>query len=164
MIPDGFRIELKDKEDVIMKEKFYIVREDALPYAMHKVLKAKQLLDEHTVATVKEATEKVGISRSVYYKYQHAIYPFYEQEKEQTITVTFDFVNKHGILSSVSNVISEYKINILTINMTIPINNIAHVTMTLETNKDSKDTNELFEKILTIKGVRKYRIIGSTSK
>ena len=72
-----------------MNEKYYIIKDEALPYAMLKVLEAKQLLDEKVVSTVKEATEKVGISRSVYYKYQHAIAPFYDQEKERTITYQF---------------------------------------------------------------------------
>jgi len=146
------------------KDKYFIIKDDALPYAMQKVLEAKRLLEENEVNTVKEAAEKVGISRSVYYKYQNAIHPFFEQEKEQTITVTFDLVNTPGILSNVLNVIADFKINILTINMTIPINNIAHITLTLETHKDSRDIHELFEQILTIKGVRKYRIIGTTKK
>ena len=52
------------------KKKYYVVREKAVPEVLIKVVEAKKLLDSGRVETVQEATDRVGISRSSFYKYK----------------------------------------------------------------------------------------------
>ena len=48
---------------------------------------AKRLIDSGKIASVQEATESVGISRSSFYKYKDDIFPFHETTKGKTITM-----------------------------------------------------------------------------
>jgi chorismate mutase len=57
-------------------EEFYVVRKDLLPEAIVKTIEAKQLLNRKEVETVHEAVKRVGVSRSVFYKYKDGVYPF----------------------------------------------------------------------------------------
>lgn len=143
-----------------MNDKYYIIKDDALPEVMHKVLLAQELLRSDKAKTIKQATEMAGISRSVYYKYQDAIEPFFEHTIEQTITISFGLKHTPGILSNVLNIIASYDINVLTINQTIPLNNIANVMITMETHPQSKDLNTLLDTLKELKGMQHLKIIG----
>ena len=77
------RISLSDKQmyaigkqvrDKAMKKtsNYFVVREKAVPEVLLKVLEAKKLVETRKAATVQEAAEQVGISRSSFYKYNPA--------------------------------------------------------------------------------------------
>ena len=68
--------------------------------------------------------------------------------------------NKSGLLSLVLNAIAQAGANILTINQTIPINGIANVTITVETQELTSEMGEFIEKISNIEGVRSLNIIA----
>ena len=65
----------------VEKKKYYVVRERAVPEVLLKVVEAKRLLESKRVATVQEAAERTGISRSSFYKYKDDIFPFHEETK-----------------------------------------------------------------------------------
>ena len=71
-----------------MKDKmqYYVLKEKAVPEVLLKVVEAKRLIDSGKIASVQEATESVGISRSSFYKYKDDIFPFHETTKGKTIT------------------------------------------------------------------------------
>ena len=52
-----------------MAKRYYVVKEQAVPEVLLKVVEAKKLLDSGKVHTVNEAADQVGISRSSFYKY-----------------------------------------------------------------------------------------------
>jgi chorismate mutase len=64
-------------------QQYYMVREDVLSESMQKALEAKSLLDRGKVKTVAEAAEKVGLSRSAFYKYRDGIFPFHTMVKKE---------------------------------------------------------------------------------
>ena len=68
------------------KTKYYVVKEKAVPEVLLKVVEAKKILDSVKAVTVQEATERVGISRSSFYKYKDDIFPFHDQAKGRTVT------------------------------------------------------------------------------
>ena len=55
---------------------YFIVKKKALPEVLLKVVEAKRLLEADKNMTKKEAMNRVGISRSSYYKYKDDIMPF----------------------------------------------------------------------------------------
>ena len=65
-----------------------------------------------------------------------------------------------GLLSSVLNSIATEGANILTINQTIPINGIANVTVTIETNEMQGELGRLMARIETLQGVQSLKIIA----
>ena len=68
---------------------YFIVRKKALPEVLLKVVEAKSLLESEQAITVQEATDRVGISRSSFYKYKDDIFRFHDNTQGKTITLTF---------------------------------------------------------------------------
>ena len=61
----------------VANQRYYLVREDVLTDAMQKTLEAKQLLQNGTVASIWDAVKQVDLSRSAFYKYRDAVFPFH---------------------------------------------------------------------------------------
>jgi len=144
------------------KNKFYIVNKDILPEAIIKTAKVKELLAKKEAETVNEAVEKVGLSRSAFYKYRDGVFPFYEASKEKIITITITLEHTSGILSNCLNAIAVARGNILTINQGIPLQGVAYATISIETRDMVSDIEELLESLYKISGVIKVEIIGQS--
>ena len=50
------------------KSKYFVVKQKAVPEVLLKVVEAKRLLETERVMTIQEAADRVGISRSSFYK------------------------------------------------------------------------------------------------
>ena len=138
----------------------YVVKQRALPEVLLKVVEANKLLETKKVSTVQEATEKVGISRSSYYKYKDDIFLFRDNSKGKTITFVAQVDDEPGLLSRMLNKIAEYKANILTIHQTIPINGVASLTFSVEMLPMSGDSDKMFEDIGNLCGVSYVKILA----
>lgn len=145
-----------------MKEdkNFYIVDKSVLPEIFLKVMDVKNLLESRKEKTVQDAVNKVGISRSAFYKYRDAVHPLYENSRGRTVTITANMDNTPGLLSAALNSIALEGANVLTINQTIPINGIANVTITIETNEMQGEFSHLMNRLDAMKGMQSLRIIG----
>lgn len=142
------------------KERYYLVREKAVPEVLLKVIEAKRLLDSEKVMTVQEATAQVDISRSSFYKYKDDIFPFHENNRGKTINIMMQLDDEPGLLSDVLNSIAECRANILTIHQSIPIGGIAVITLGMEILPDTKDVNDILTAIGGRKGVSSLKILG----
>ena len=69
------------------KSKYFVVKQKAVPEVLLKVAEAKRLLESEQVMTIQEAADRVGISRSSFYKYKDDIFPFYDNTKGKTVTL-----------------------------------------------------------------------------
>lgn len=112
--------------------KYYLIKQKAVPEVLLKVIEAKRLLETEKVMTIQEAAEKVGLSRSSFYKYKDDIFLFHENVKGRTVTFVLQMDDQPGMLSEVLKIIAHYSANILTIHQTIPINGVASLTMSME--------------------------------
>ena len=63
--------------------RYYLVDSSVLPEVFHKVIETKKLLSSGAVKNINEAVQKVGISRSAYYKYRDYIFPFMRLQGEK---------------------------------------------------------------------------------
>lgn len=143
-----------------MADKYFVVKQKALPDVLLKVVEAKRLLEAEKVMTVQEATEAVDISRSSFYKYKDDIFPFHENARGKTITLIMQVDDTPGLLSNVLGLIAEYHANILTIHQTIPINGIASLTMSVEILAISGNSSEMIEKMEAQVGVHYVKILS----
>ena len=139
---------------------FLIVSKDILPETILKTARAKELLIKGDVDTIYDAVEKVGLSRSAFYKYKDGVFPFYEASREKIITISLILENKAGVLSHVLNFIASVKGNILTINQGIPLQGIANVSISLETIGLADTPENLLAGLGRIDGVRELEVIG----
>ena len=114
------------------KTSYFVLKEKAVPDVLLRVVEAKRLLESEKVASVQEAAERVGISRSSFYKYKDDIFPFHENSKGKTITMVLQMDDEPGLLSVVLRTVAEYHANILTIHQSIPVNGIASLTLSVD--------------------------------
>ena len=142
------------------KTKFYLVKEKAVPEVLLKVVEAKRILDAEKMTTVQEATERVGISRSSFYKYKDDIQPFLEQAKGRTVTFILQMDDTPGILSDILKTVADFRGNILTIHQSIPINGIATLTLSVEILPEAGDAEDMVAQMEQQKGVHYLKILG----
>ncbi|MCL6585655.1 MAG: ACT domain-containing protein [Anoxybacillus sp.] len=142
-------------------KKFYLVREDVLPEAMRKVLQAKELLERKKVSSVAEAVQLVDVSRSVFYKYRDAVFPFQAVVKESIVTLFFHLEDRSGTLSKLLTVVAAAGCNVLTIHQTIPLQGRANVTMSISTNEMKEELEELLAKLRRLEFVEQVEVVGS---
>lgn len=142
------------------KSKYFVVKQKAVPEVLLKVVEAKKLLESERVITVQEATERVGISRSSFYKYKDDIFPFYDNAKGKTITLVMQMDDEPGLLSDLLHVVAVYKANILTIHQSIPVNGVATLTLSVEVLSDTGNVSKMIEEIEDLKGIHYVKILA----
>lgn len=140
--------------------RYYIVEASALPEVFLKVAEAKRLLSTGGASTVNEAARLTGISRSAFYKYRDAVFPFQNMMEGRIITFQLLLHDEPGILSSILSAFAAHSANILTINQTIPSGGCAAVTVTAETMAMSEPIEELLRQLRTTLGVVKAEILS----
>ena len=141
-------------------ESFFIVKKRAVPEVLLKVVEAKRLLDSERAMTVQEATEQVDISRSSFYKYKDDIYTFHEKTRGRTLTFMLQLDDKPGLLSMVLSVLANGKANVLTIHQAIPTGGIASITLSVEIQPETEDTESLMRHMQEIDGIHYLKILG----
>ena len=142
------------------KTKYYVLKEKAVPDVLLRVVEAKRLLESGRVASVQEATERVDISRSSFYKYKEDIFPFHDNAKGRTITMVIQLDDEPGLLSAILKTIADSHANILTIHQSIPVNGIASLTLSVDILPDSADANRMMEQIEQQDGVHYLKILA----
>ena len=140
--------------------KYYVVKKRAVPEVLLKVVEAKRRIDSERAATVQEATDKVGISRSSFYKYKDDIFPFHDNAKGKTITFMLQMDDEPGLLSDVLHKVADFHANILTIHQSIPINGIASLTLSVEVLPSTGDVSEMIEQIEKQTGIQYLKILA----
>lgn len=144
-----------------MKEdKYFLVKNKAVPEVLLKVVEAKRLLDTQKLITVQEAAEAVGISRSSFYKYKDDIFPFHENSRGKTVTFMLQMEDKPGLLSRVLNQVAASRVNILTIHQSIPVNGIASLTLSVEILPESGDGAMMIDEIESLDGIHSLKILA----
>ena len=66
------------------EKQYFVVTQNAIPEVLLKVVEVKRLLAGKPPVTVSEATAKVGLSRSSFYKYKDDIFEFHENAQGKT--------------------------------------------------------------------------------
>lgn len=142
------------------KGQYFVVKAKAVPEVLLKVVEAKRLLESARVATVQEATDRVGISRSSFYKYKDDIFPFHDNAKGTTITFVIQMDDEPGLLSDVLNSVANAKANILTIHQSIPINGIALLTLSVDILPTTGNVSAMIEEIEEKQGIHYLKILS----
>ncbi len=142
------------------KTKYYVLKKKAVPEVLLKVVEAKRLLDSERVVSVQEATDRVGISRSSFYKYKDDIFPFHDNAKGKTITMVLQMDDEPGLLSEVLKTVADYQANILTIHQSIPINGIASLTISVEVLPSTGDVSLMVENMEQKSGIHYLKILA----
>lgn len=136
--------------------KYFLVESGVLPEVFIKVTEAKELLETGEARTVADATAKVGLSRSAFYKYKDAVMPFHEMKQGGIVTFQALLRDRKGVLSALLAVFADTGANILTINQSIPTNGAALVAISATTDKMALGTDELITRARSLDGVLRF--------
>ena len=144
-----------------MNSDFYLVRKRAVPETLLKVVEVNRLLSAGKVKTIQEAVDRVGISRSSYYKFKNDIEEFHSSMAGMTLTLSMEISDETGILSYILREIADFGANILTIHQSIPIGGMASVSISMQVLKSSENVSGLLENLERLSGIRKIRATGA---
>ena len=139
---------------------YFIVEAGALPEIFLKVAEAKRMLETGEADTVNRAVQRVGISRSAFYKYKDAVQPFNDMKAGHIITFYAMLKDNPGVLNNVLSIFAGSGANILTINQSIPTNGCAAVTVSAETSEMELSLEELMAQVSSAEGVVKFEILA----
>ena len=142
------------------KPKYFIVEAEKLPEVFIKVVEAKRMLELREVSTINEAAQRVGISRSEFYKYKDAVMPFNDMMSGHIVTFQSILRDEPGVLSAILNIFAASGANILTINQSIPGNGCAAVTVGAETSGLQEPLDELLRQLNEADGVVQFEVLA----
>lgn len=143
--------------------KFYLIREDVLPESVIKTLKVKDALKNDSNLSIYDAVKQFNLSRSAFYKYRETIFPVDEKILDQREFTLILYVNDIvGMLAQVLNAISQLKLSVLTIHQSVPIEDKATITLSLNARNSNLSIDEVIESLREINHVTKVDLISMT--
>ena len=133
---------------------------NVLPDIFGKIIEVKTLLATKKVKDITEGVRKVGISRSVFYKYKDNVFLLAEMSHGRKASISILMDHKPGGLSGVWDLMALNQANILTINQGVPIYDAAMVTLIVDISEMQQNIKELIQKLLKEENVIKAEIIA----
>ena len=137
-----------------------LVDAGAVPEVFVRVVEAKRYLQSGEAETAAEAARMAGISRSAFYKYKEAVFPYDEERAGHILTVHLLLRDRPGILSAVLTAFAEAGANILTVNQNIPSGGTAPVSVSARTDRMSLPVEAFIKQLRTVDGVRRIERIS----
>lgn len=138
-----------------MSTPYLIVDKKVLPDVYEKVLYANALLESGEAQSTTEAVRLAGISRSVYYKYKDAIFPYTKKDSSGILTIQVVLLDRPGVLMNLLSVFYNANANILTVNQSIPVRDRAFVTVSARVEDLSTELDEFLQQLKEVFGVLK---------
>ena len=143
--------------------KFYLIREDVLPESVIKTLKVKDALKNNSNLSIYDAVKQFNLSRSAFYKYRETIFPVDEKILDQREFTLILYVNDIvGMLAQVLNAISQLQLSVLTIHQSVPIEDKATITLSLNARNSNLSIDEVIESLREINHITKVDLISMT--
>lgn len=141
--------------------KFYLIREDVLPESVIKTLKIKDALKNNSELSIYDAVKQYGLSRSAFYKYRETIFPVDEKLLDHREFTLILYVNDIvGMLAQVLNTISQLQLSVLTIHQSVPINDKATITLSLNASSSDLMIDDVVIALREIEHVSKVELIS----
>lgn len=139
---------------------YYLIRKRAVPEVLQKVVEVNKLLASGGARTVNEAVEKVGISRSSYYKFKDDVEEFHDSSAGTTLTLFAEINDETGLLSDMLGIIAQNQANILTIHQSIPLNGVASLSISIQVTESTGNISSMLTALEHCRGVRKVKVTG----
>ena len=143
-----------------MLNNYLIVHKSILPDYYEKVLEARRLMASGKVKEVSQAVRQVGISRSTYYKYKDFIFEPSDMAGSRKAVLSMMLDHTPGVLSALLRCISEAGASVLTITQSLPIHDMASVTLSLDLSDMTLAMSELVASIAATAGVDNVRLLA----
>lgn len=136
------------------KPTFLLVDQNVLPAVFAKVIEAKEYLRNNQASSTSQAARMAGISRSVFYKYKDAVYPYRDKHSDSLVTIQAVLSDKPGVLMAMISEFYRVRANILTIHQNIPVNGKASVSISARVDHMDGSLEELLLCLRQVEGVQ----------
>lgn len=143
-----------------MLSNYLIVHKSILPDYYEKVLECRRLMESGKVREVSQAVKLVGISRSTYYKYKDFIFEPSDLNDSRKAVYSMMLDHAPGVLSSLLTCISDIGASVLTITQSLPIQNKASVTISVDISDVTEKIDTVTERLKAIPGLDNLRLIA----
>ena len=143
-----------------MLQNYLIIHKSILPDYYEKVLDAKHMLETGKVKEISEAARQAGISRSTFYKYKDYVIEPSQLTIGRKAVLSMMLSHERGMLSGVLNMMSKYQLNILTINQSLPVHQMANVTISLDISDLEIPLAQVVEELGKMEGVAQVRLVA----
>ena len=137
------------------EDSYLVIDEKVLPEVYQKVVRANALLESGQAASTSEAVRMAGLSRSVYYKYRDAVFPYTRRDPSRILTVQLILLDRPGVLVGLLTVFYRAGANILTVNQNIPVKGRAFVSVSARLDPGTMPADQLLESLKQAEGVLK---------
>ncbi len=137
------------------KRQLLLVDAAALPEVYARVVKAKGFLQSGDASTAAEAARLAGISRTAFYKYKDAVFPYDAERSGGIVTVHMLLRDSPGVLSNLLAAFAEAGANILTVNQNIPAGGTASVSISARTDRLAVPVDAFVHQLGTVPGVKR---------
>lgn len=142
------------------QSRLVLVDTRVLPQVFLQTLEANRLLQSGEAKNVTKAVKAVGLSRTAFYKYRHAVLPYDDETAGRTITVHLVLRHSPGAISRVLDVFTRAGANILTVNQNIPSGGLAHASVCARIDRLTMTLREFIASVGAADGVE--RVSGIT--
>lgn len=141
-------------------EKYLIVNSKVLPDYFEKVLEIRMFVEANPSIGIREACKKMGISRSTYYKYKDHVFNLSNNMFGRKAELHLLLSHQQGVLSEVLKTISDNACSILSINQSIPLNDVASLSLLIDISNITTQIDNLVKSLADVKGVKKSKLIS----
>ncbi|MGI6157936.1 MAG: hypothetical protein ACOYH4_05640 [Saccharofermentanales bacterium] len=138
----------KTKQDT-----FYLVREDAMPDVLMKVMRVKDILDQNHDRSVNSVVREVGISRSAYYKYRRSVRPVRTMDSAAVMTLLIVMEALDRSPSRCLDLVYESGASIISFQQSPPTDGLFHLLLTIDTAPLAEPIDELVRRLSLARGV-----------
>ncbi len=143
-----------------MLDNYLIIHKSILPEYYEKVLQVRHLMESGRVHDVSQAVREVGISRSTYYKYKDYILEPSAMASGRKAVLSMMLAHEPGVLSALLSCISASGASVLTITQSLPVHNLASVTISLDVSSLTCELSELIGNIEHTPGVENAKLLA----
>ena len=143
-----------------MQDNYLMIDKRILPPYYVKVVEARELIERGEVREVSEAARRVGISRSTYYKYKDFIFKPTQLGYGRKAVLSMMLMHEPGVLSRVLSRLTETQANVLTITQSLPVNDKASVTLSLDVSLCTTGMREIVLILESLHGVEQARLVA----
>ncbi len=148
-------------EKIQGKSRLLLVDASVLPEVYERVLEAKLLLSSGTADSAAQAARMAEISRSAFYKYKDAVFPYDAAQSGSLLTVHLLLLDRPGVLSAVLTAFADAGANILTVNQNIPADGVATVSVSARIDRLHESADEFVGSLGALDGVQKILRINN---
>ena len=124
-------------------------------------MKIKDALKNNSELSIYDAVKQYGLSRSAFYKYRETIFPVDEKLLDHREFTLILYVNDIvGMLAQVLNIISQLQLSVLTIHQSVPMNDKATITLSLNASSSDLMIDDVVIALREIEHVSKVELIS----